>query len=104
MGLKKVISNYKEWGHKEFFKKFRSGIEGITPLQQAEISLRSTYISVLGVIAGMIVLAFKLSSMWWVEIILLGGLGFTIMQLVGFKQRVYAFKKMKESLEEIEHE
>ncbi len=78
---------------KEFFKRWKSGIEGITPLTQTNIQVRSTWIMLLGVSLGIVVSLFAFSNMWWVFIILLGALGNTLMQLVSLKQKQKILKE-----------
>jgi hypothetical protein len=102
MGIAKVIENYRTWGHKEFMRKFKSGIEGITPLQQAKMIQRSTWISFLGVLLGIGVTLWQWKNMWWVLIILLGGAGITIVQLIGGYQKVKILENISKLTQEIQ--
>ncbi len=72
---------------KEFFDKWKQGIQKVTPLQQARIQIRSTKISLIGIVAGIGVSIYKFENLWWVLLILLGVLGVTSMQLVGMIQK-----------------
>ncbi len=85
-----------ELTRKEFFKKWKSGIEGITPLTQTNIQVRSTWIMILGVSLGIVVSLFAFSNMWWVFIILVGAFGNTLVQLVSLKQKQKILKEFEE--------
>lgn len=80
---------------REFFKRWKSGIEGLTPLAQTNIQVRSTWIMVLGISLGLVVSLFAFSSMWWVSIILVGALGNVLMQLVSLKQKQKILKEFE---------
>lgn len=73
-------------------EKFKQGIEGITPLAQAKIQQNSTWLSMIGVLCGVAVSIWQWKSMWWVLIILLGGLGMTAVQLIGGYQKIKLLK------------
>ena len=72
---------------KEFMSRWKVGIQMVTPLQQVRIQVRSTKISLIGIIAGIGVSIYKFENLWWVLLILLGVLGVTSMQLVGMIQK-----------------
>jgi len=78
---------------KEFFKRWKSGIECVTPLIQTNIQVHSTWIMVLGICLGIVISLFGFSKLWWVFIILVGALGNTLMQLVSLKQKQKILKK-----------
>ncbi len=80
---------------KEFMKKWKSGIDGVTPLAQTNIQIRSTWIMVLGISLGLAMSLFGFSRMWWLFIILVGALGNTLVQLVSLKQKQKIIKKFE---------
>lgn len=59
---------------KEFIKRWKMGIEGITPLQQTKTQCNSTLIMIIGVVAGLIISIIKLGILWWLMIVLIGAL------------------------------
>jgi len=79
---------------KEYMKKWRDGIEGITPLQQANIQIRGTYIIILGLCCGIFITMLNIKDLWWLSLILVGGLFNSAMQWVGLYQK----KKVLERL------
>ncbi len=80
---------------KQFMNKWKSGIEGVTPLAQTNIQVRSTWIMILGVSLGLFVSLFAFKTMWWVFIILVGALGNTLMQLVSLIQKQKILKQFE---------
>lgn len=80
---------------KEFIQRWKSGLQKVTPLQQTKVQVRSTWIMVIGLIAGIIISIFTIRNLWWLLIILIGGLGNTLMQLLGLWQK----KKLLENFE-----
>lgn len=83
----------KEYTYKEFISKWKKGIEGITPLQQVKSQIQGTRIMLFGLLCGIVVLAFRIKTMWWVEIILLAGLFNTYISLIGLKQKKNVLKQ-----------
>jgi hypothetical protein len=77
----------KEYTWKEFLVKFKKGVEGITPLQQVKSQMNGTYLMIVGLLCGIVVLAFRIKTMWWVEIILVAGLFNTYISLIGLIQK-----------------
>ena len=98
----KLIDNYKRLGHKEFFARWKQGIEGITPLQQAKGAYNSTWISILGIILGIIVTIVWIKTMWWLLIILLGALGNTLIMQLGNWQKIQLLKRMEDTINNLE--
>lgn len=88
---------------KEFIEKWKEGIQKVTPLQQTNIQLRSTKIMLIGITAGIIVSLFKIKTLWWMLLVLLGVLGVTLMQFVNLFQKRNALK-MWENLGENQKE
>jgi len=81
---------------KEFMQRWREGIEGITPAQQARTILNSTWISLIGILCGISVCLFNFKSMWWVLIILVGAFFVTGTSQVGNYQKYIAHKRMED--------
>jgi len=95
MGIIEVIKTHRALGHKAFMEKFKEGVQGVTPLAQAKIAQNSTWITVLGVLCGIGVALWNWKTMWWVFLILLGGLGITAVQLIGGAQKVKLLKDIE---------
>lgn len=77
---------------KEFMSKWAQGINGITPLQQAKVSIQSTVIIIIGIIFGLVISSFNIKSLYWLFIILTGALGNTSIQLLGMIQKYNQLK------------
>ncbi len=85
---------------KEFFERWKIGIQSVTPLQQIRIQIRSTKISLIGVVGGIGISIYKFEQLWWVLLILLGVLGVTSMQLIGMIQK----RNILENIEKLNKE
>lgn len=88
---------------KEFLKRWKKGIEGITPLQQAKMNLLGIWITVTGIITGIIVnLLIRMENIWyWVLIILIGSLILTLVQMIGIYQKYSKFKQIEKAMVEV---
>ncbi|KKM66098.1 hypothetical protein LCGC14_1484670 [marine sediment metagenome] len=84
----------------EFFERWKKGIQMVTPLQQIRIQIRSTKISLIGVVGGIGISIYKFEQLWWVLLILLGVLGVTSMQLLGMVQK----RNILENIEKLNKE
>lgn len=79
---------------KEFFARWKKGIEGITPVQQAKVSYQSTYIIIIGILAGLLASLFNIRAMWWLAIILTGALINTVILQIGNYQKYVTLKRL----------
>ena len=77
---------------KEFFARWKEGIQKVTPLQQTKISLQGVVMVLVGVIIGLI--STFMTAVWWLFIILLGSLFLTSVNLIGTSQRYFALKQL----------
>lgn len=94
MGVKKLLDNYKTLGRKEFFNRWKQGIEGINPLQQTKAQMNSTLLVLIGIVAGFIVSLFSVKNLWWLSIILLGAFFNTLIQYLGMWQKKNTLKNL----------
>jgi amino acid transporter len=86
----------------QFMKRWKSGIENITPIQKLKSNITGTRISLVGLVLGLIISIWKCKTLWWVGIILIGALINTIVQYFGFKQQLKIFKDIEKQMEEEE--
>jgi len=86
---------------KEFFKKWKEGIDGITPLQKIKTQIIATRIQLLGLILGLIVTFIGYKNLWWVGIILIGALINTAVQYLGLSQQKKQLNQFEEQCEEM---
>ena len=88
-----------EVGLKSFMKRWKDGIEGITPLGQAWTNLLGSWITLTGVLSGMIINALvRVEHQWiWIEIVLLGSLILIVIQMIGGLQKYWRFKIIDEA-------
>ena len=89
---------------REFFKQWGKGIEGITQKQKEITNLMGTWIVITGIIAGIIVNALirMENQWWWIEVILVGSLILTVIQLIGTYQRFKTLKLVEIAMKEAE--
>ena len=89
---------------KEYMKRWKSGIEGITPLQQTITQIYGNWIIILGISLGIIVnLVIRFKHQWyWIEIILAGSMVLTIMQMISILQKYWRFKEIDKASKELQ--
>lgn len=96
--LSNLVRNYKELGGKEFFSRWKKGIEGITPLQQVRSSMTGSWIVLGGMIAGLIVNGYY--GIWWLFTILIGSLLIFGMSFIATYQKYLALKRIEDMIRE----
>ena len=79
-----------------FISKWKKGIEMITPLQQLESQQKGNYVMLFGLIAGIIVMLWKIKDYWWIEIILGASLFNQSLTMIGIWQKIKLIKKLEE--------
>ena len=72
---------------KEFFKRWKQGIDGINLLQQTQGQIQALYIIIIGIIGGIIASILLIKTLWWLLIILIGSLYNIIIQLIALLQK-----------------
>jgi membrane glycosyltransferase len=85
---------------REFMSRWRKGIEGITAIQQYKAQLSGTYNSLAGIVFGIIVCLFGIKTLWWLMIILIGGLINMYVSYIGIKQKIKALQDIEDMLNE----
>ena len=83
---------------KEFFRRWKLGIEGISPLQQVKTQCNSTLIMIVGIICGIIVSIAKLGTLWWLMIVLVGALFNSLIQYAGFYQKKMLLQRIEKEV------
>lgn len=81
---------------KEFGKRWKKGIAGITPEQKINGQIYGTSISFMGLLFGFGLSIWHLKTLWWLSLVLLGGMINTGIQLVGLYQQKKVFDNIKE--------
>lgn len=86
---------------KEFTKRWKDGVNGITPIQKLKTQITATRIQLLGIFLGLIVTSIAYENLWWVAIILFGALINTGVQHLGLTQQRDSLLKHEENCEEM---
>lgn len=81
--------------YKEFKERFKKGLEGVTPLQLIKHQLKGMNIILIGLLCGIVICLFNIKTLWWLLIILIGGLYVNVTQYIGIWQK----KKILENIE-----
>jgi C4-dicarboxylate transporter len=104
------MPHYKSGPHKgeylswsSWFKVASEGIKNITPLQQAKSEKIGVLLNLIGIICGIVVMAWQWKTFWWIEIILIGSLLMTVLSYLSTKKKIETFKAM-EDLTNVEEE
>ena len=84
---------------KEYFKRWGAGIARITPQQQVNLQINSTWITLIGLIGGVIISIIGIRNLWWLLLILIGGLINTAVQQLGNFQRKKMLRQFDEAIE-----
>ena len=71
----------------EFIKRFKQGLQGVTSLQQLKMQLNSMYIIIIGLLCGITITLLSFENLWWLFIVLVGGLFNTCVQFIGVWQK-----------------
>jgi len=90
--------NKMDW--REFKDRWAKGINEVTPIQRLESSIFFQQIMTLGFFLGLCVAVFNYKTMWWLAIILFGGLCMNIIQYKSLKQQLNVFKNIEEQIKE----
>ena len=72
---------------KTFLMHWKQGINGITIMQQVKMQISSTWIIIIGLLCGITMCIIGFKTLWWLLIILVGGLFNTLIQLLGLVQK-----------------
>jgi hypothetical protein len=91
-----------ELSFKEFMKRWKSGVEGITPIQQTKTTLWSYPLVLGGIITGLVIMSLR--KEWWLVAILGGSLPMTLMGLLSTWQKYKQQKIISDTMKELENE
>ena len=86
---------------KEFFNRWKWGIEGITPLQQTKSLFTSNFIMFIGILCGLIISLFHFKSLWWLTIVLLGGVINILINMLATWQKMALLLKLEYEMKQI---
>jgi hypothetical protein len=98
--VKNLVKNYKKMGTKKFFSKWAEGMEGVTPIQQARMSLLGNVIILVGLVWG-IIYGFLFHLWAWLIIILFGSLVVLLVSMLGAWQKFKRFKLVENAQKEM---
>jgi len=85
----------------EFFKRWKAGINGITPLQKLKAQCNGINIQLVGLLLGFVISVKNYNKLWWLGIILFGGLVVTGVQKLGVKQQINTIKDLDSKTKEV---
>jgi hypothetical protein len=97
----KALQVIREQGWNEFFKRWKAGVDSITPLQQTNSQIVFTRITLLGIALGFIVSIYAWRNLWWVAIVLGGAFGNTYVGLVALKQNKKLLSEFESDYKEV---
>ena len=85
---------------KEYMNRWKKGVTEINPYQQVLIQINSTWIIIFGLLAGIVICIIGIRNLWWLLLILVGGLGNTLIQLIGLLQKRNVLKPFYTTIKE----
>ena len=80
---------------KEFIDNWKKGMAMITPRQQLEAQQKGNWVMALGLLCGVIAMAFNLRTWWWSEFILVAALFNQSVTILGVWQKLAIFKDLE---------
>ena len=83
----------------DFMRRWKNGVEGITPLQQTKTTLWSYPLVIMGILTGMIIMVLR--KEWWLILILTGSLPMTLIGLLSTWQKYKQQKRIDETMKEL---
>jgi len=89
---------------KEFFQRWKQGIAEVTPYQQKKMQLFFTWLTVIGILCGIVVSIWQWETLWWLCIILVAGLGNTLVSTIGVYQQYKILKSIEKAMKGGENE
>ena len=90
-----------ETKQKTFIEKWKQGIAMITPLQQLQSQQKANWVMLVGLIAGIIVMLFKMKDFWWIELILGASLFNHSITMLGIQQKINMISKLEKEVENV---
>ena len=81
---------------KEFMIRWKKGIEGVTPEQKINGQIYGTTITFMGLFFGFGLSLWQFSKLWWLSLVLFGGMINTGIQLLGLYQQKKVFDNIKQ--------
>lgn len=89
-------------GHdKPFMEKWKEGMASIPPLNLTKIQIRSSWIMIVGILAGLVIAIINYTTIWWLGIVLAGALMNALVVLIGQYKNKYALMELDKKMAEI---
>ena len=91
---------------KQFMKRWKVGLEGVTYMQQLKMQIWGIWVNILGLVLGIIVMSISRPQnlWWWLLIILSAGLFLVIVGLIGVLQKYWIQKRIDQTIKELNKE
>jgi hypothetical protein len=88
---------------KQFMKRWKSGLEGITYMQQLKMQIWGIWVNFLGLALGIIVMSIaRPKDLWWWLVIILGaGLFLNFVSFIGIYQKFKIQKRIDQTIKEL---
>jgi len=86
---------------KEFISRWKNGIEGITPLQQTKSLFTSNVIMFIGMVLGFIISLFNFKTLFWLTIVLAGGIINIFINMLSTWQKMALLLKLEQDMNSI---
>ena len=80
---------------KEFKERFAQGVDGVSALQQIKAQVLFSWITIIGLLCGVVVSIYRWNTLWWLIIVLLAGIGNTVIGLIGLLQKKKALAQIE---------
>ena len=85
----------------KFINKWKQGIENITPIQQLQSTQKGNWVMLVGIISGIVVMAFRAKDFWWIEIILVASLFNHSLMMIGIQQKIKLINNFEKGVQDV---
>lgn len=84
-----------ELSYAEFMERWKTGMEGVTQVQQLGMQIWSLRIMLIGILCGFVIALIGYKNLWWLAIILFAAFFNTVIQYLGVWQKKRIFEKLE---------
>ena len=86
----------------EFKERWKQGIAKVSQLQQVNASINFTWLTLVGLLCGIVVSAWQFNTLWWLTIILVAAFGNTGVGMLGLWQKRIMLLNIEKQMKEIQ--
>lgn len=86
----------------EFKERWKQGIAKVSQLQQVNASIKFTWLTLAGLLCGIVVSSWQFNTLWWLTIILVAAFGNTGVGMLGLWQKRQMLENIEKQMKQIQ--